>query len=514
MSAAAHAVDVLALTPAACGAALWRFGGELRVTVIVKATFALVHDEDARLVAPEPLVARDQHRAHDATSGVAAPGDLAPYLPGVGVMLFGHACSPPGRPVAAASVRLAVFREQALLDKTLHVYGDRESLSAAPRRFERMPLDYEHALGGPGHEENPIGKGAEPGSPLPNVIDPAAPRSPAGFAPISRYWAARRRLLGDTHRKDLELGVAEVPERFDWRYFHAAPPDQQLEDLEGDEWIVLDGMHPTLPRLQSRLPSVRAVARRYPAPGRGEVPTPVDLACDTLLIDADRERCSVTWRGSFPIESADEAARLRIVAGVKIGGSAIAWPAAAELAEPAAAPDDAEEALPLSGAVTLVREDSSTETTHRVRPAALDLTSTLTLAGSDPAAIAGRPLAPFEVAAPGPHAQGAPLPGSPWSFEPAIRIPLEEDLTHTVTLQAPRPRGHRGAPAPASPEPAVTGPAAPVGSEIRSAEREPEAIADVDTDDLPTEPAMKLDILRRAALAGTRDGGDEGGGTE
>src|SRR5205807_381472 len=107
-------------------------------------------------------------------------------------------------------------------------------------------------------EENPVGVGAD-GAALPNVVDPADPRRPAGFGPISRAWPARKKLAGAGRRRMLEQRIAEIGDGFPWDYLQAAPPDQQIELLRGDEWIAVDGMHPSLPRLQTRLPGARAL---------------------------------------------------------------------------------------------------------------------------------------------------------------------------------------------------------------------------------------------------------------
>lgn len=53
-------VDVVALNPVSCGAVLWCAGGVLRVTVSVKASFALGAGGDADLVAPEPIEREDR----------------------------------------------------------------------------------------------------------------------------------------------------------------------------------------------------------------------------------------------------------------------------------------------------------------------------------------------------------------------------------------------------------------------------------------------------------------------
>src|SRR5262249_47275777 len=145
----------------------------------------------------------------------------------------GHAYAPPERPARVSTVRLAVVGDAgALLDKRLLVED------TAP--FERMPIVYERAAAGLDLQDNPVASGGEP-----NILDPARPDHPAGLGPISRIWPVRRRLLGDTPRRLLELPIAEIPDGFDWSYFQAAPPDQRIPLLRGDEWIVLEGLHPT-----------------------------------------------------------------------------------------------------------------------------------------------------------------------------------------------------------------------------------------------------------------------------
>src|SRR6185295_17776713 len=126
--------------------------------------------------------------------------------------------------------------------------------SAAPGPFTTVPLVYERAYGGPG-EPNPNG------SETPNVVDPADPRRAAGFAPISRFWPARKRMLGKIDRNLLDQPIAEIPEGMPWDYFQSAPPDQQIEPLRGGEWLVLDGVHPTLARISTRVPMARGAAR-------------------------------------------------------------------------------------------------------------------------------------------------------------------------------------------------------------------------------------------------------------
>jgi hypothetical protein len=87
-------------------------------------------------------------------------------------------------------------------------------------------------------------------------------------------------------------------------------------------------MNPDYAHIQSYLPAARGVARVYGVAdgGAGHLLT---LSADTLRIDADSLICSVTWRGSFPVQGEDALAGVRILAGVESAGHPLEWPAPA-----------------------------------------------------------------------------------------------------------------------------------------------------------------------------------------
>lgn len=466
-------IPVAALEPVACGSVVWRLGGVLRATVIVKATFAIVHDGVASLIEPLAIV-RSDHAGGDAARGGAPDeaAETAPYLPSAGVILRGHAHAPAGRWVTASAVRLAIYRDRrALLDKTLHVFGDRwvqGGAAGAPQPFARMPIVYERAFGGPGVDDNPVGTGASGVTrQLPNVVDPASPARPAGFGPIASHWPARARLLGNVDRARAEALWTELPDTFDFRYYQPAPRDQQIEYLAGDEWIVLDGLSPTLPRVQTRLPSARGQARAYQLfPGGASPGRPIDLVADLLVIDADRLKASVVWRGHFVVDAPDALPRLRIFAGVEMPGIAIGWPdpedlvlgrgaegGAGRTTEPMAEPArEAPRAAPLprgpgpGGSIGGIEDEGTSlvsleemgregPATVRVRehpappsapaaqpaPSATGGERTKTLSVEEILAHARLPVAPFKVSGPG-STKAAPvpaIPGAPWARDAA-----------------------------------------------------------------------------------------------
>src|SRR5688572_20939349 len=105
-------VRVSTIGPVSCGALAWQHRGATNLTVVVKATFALVPEGVAAVREPAELVARDLSFDKDPAQSLERASDWAPWRPMADVTLTGHAYAPPGRPVAAMSVRLAVVADQ------------------------------------------------------------------------------------------------------------------------------------------------------------------------------------------------------------------------------------------------------------------------------------------------------------------------------------------------------------------------------------------------------------------
>ncbi len=297
---------------AAAGAVLWRSRGKLHVTVIAKATFVLVDGAEMSRVEPQEVLRTEVHHRNNPTRSVRYTADTAPYLPRADVLFTGFAFPPPGAPSRSFTVRLAVIgRSGAIMDKTLLIDGATEA---------RVPLMYESALGGIGSPENPLG------TDKPIVFDPARRDVPAGFGPIGRAWPARRKLLGALPRKALDAPIADLPDTFDWSYFQAAPADQRTELLRGDEWLLLEGLHPSIASLRTALPSARGKARVFGLPGiaHGQA---LDLCLDTVRIDGDTRRCTLVFRRSFPIPNEEALGTLLVQAGVESARDPIVWPA-------------------------------------------------------------------------------------------------------------------------------------------------------------------------------------------
>lgn len=331
---------IVSLGDVAATAVTWRSDGQMQVTVIAKATFSFATDAPMPRSKTRDINRAEVHYAGNPERSARFASDLAPHLGRVDVIFTGSAYAPRGASIRTLPVRLGLFDgSRAVLDKMLIVRD--------PAGFQQMPIVYERAFGGMGNLDNPVGVGVVPGSGEPNIVDLNDATRPAGYGPISRAWPSRRRLLSAALRAQIEGAAPDIPEPFNWAYFQSAPIDQRIDALRGDEWIVMDGLHPEHPRIRMRLPGAQARAQVYGLSSVGlEEGHPLDLVADTLHIDGDEQVCSVVWRRTFPMPEA-LLGSLRIGVGVELPGEPIPWPERVSLPPPppAVSAHDAEMAL-------------------------------------------------------------------------------------------------------------------------------------------------------------------------
>jgi len=315
-------VDIFCACPFAVALLGWEPApGRRSLSVCVKATFVLVPG------APSTIAPLQEPFRIDGASG-AAP-DLVPFKPRVDVLFTGHAHAPGGAPTDSliARARVGAFR------KSLSINGDRTWVPsfdglrpsvAVP--FRHMPLSYERAVRtGENLTGVDISQGAEPNCPLANIaaIADQGGETP-GLAPIPLAWRALRLGIGDAglvwaSRAGLVPGPP--PAGFDFRLFNAAPAEQQLDDLPPGAEVILENLHPELPRLETRLPALRV--KLFRRPPRSESSLEVPTRCDTLWIDTDRGLAMLLWRGAVLVEGAGDDSVGRLVVTAELEGERV-----------------------------------------------------------------------------------------------------------------------------------------------------------------------------------------------
>jgi hypothetical protein len=230
--------------------------GAAALTILCKATFALQPGESRLADVQDPLWTLDA--ADDTGSSLITASDMCPFKRRADVFFYGHAYAPSGHPSPSLVARLIVGP----IDKSIEVRVDRGS-----------------------HPQRRC---------LVAAFRPIPPSSPSRKGQLGQHastWDPQR------------WNARPLPDDFDGAFFNAAPVDQQLPELTGDEVIVIEHLSPLHPRLMTRLSKLvpRATVRR---PKKSE--EPVRLRCDTLSIDGDRGVASLVFRGLVLLSHPDE----------------------------------------------------------------------------------------------------------------------------------------------------------------------------------------------------------------
>ncbi|HEX8789691.1 MAG TPA: DUF2169 domain-containing protein [Polyangiaceae bacterium] len=299
------------------GLQVWTTAWQVRpprysLTVVVKATFTLDASGAPALAAEQDLPSGDvpwpeEPATPDQPPSLRYASDFAVFKPATDVLLVGHAYPTPASRVTLVELRVGDLRRR------IAVFGDRSwGAEDRPAAFDKMPLRWERALGGPTSDANPVGRGYKTGLMLPNLERPESlvrskgdTPAPACFAPIGPMSKSRVSKLGTYDASWLKTRWPYLPADFDWTYFNAAPPEQQVPYLRGDEPYSVSGVRPGGAAITGKLPGLRprAFAQRTAAAGNefGEVV----LRLDTLWLDTDANKMVLVWRGLVDVADED-----------------------------------------------------------------------------------------------------------------------------------------------------------------------------------------------------------------
>ncbi|MEQ8398370.1 DUF2169 domain-containing protein [Thalassobaculum sp.] len=254
----------------------------------------------------------------------STPLDVGMPKPQGEVVVIGDAAAPGGQPVTQMAVEFSVGSVR----KRLTVFGDRHwelfndgAVFTKPLPFERMPLVWERAFGGPDFAANPAGTGDAAQAALsegrvvrlPNIEDAAnlildvghAP-DPVGVAPMDVMVPARQRYAGTYDDAWLKNHYPGHAVDFDWAFYNTVPSDQWTTGFfVGDERIRIAGMHPDHPVIESRLPGMRVRSFLNHERDGQRTLTETEMRCETVVLFPGQLKGVVIYRGGCEIADID-----------------------------------------------------------------------------------------------------------------------------------------------------------------------------------------------------------------
>lgn len=232
----------------------------------------------------------------------------------------------------------AVRAEFGKLRKELIVHGPRywQGQQATPAQpFSALPLSWAHSYGGADFPENPLGMGRVDSEIngvtvrlLPQIEAPDAPLlapdsvgRPAGFGPLDQMWPQRARYRGSYDDRWFKEEFPGIAGDTDWRFFNSAPQDQQQDEtFIGDERYAFDNLHPSIPRLEGRLPGL---ATRVFATRRSALEATFEevvMRLTSLWFFPDAERVIQIYQGVLEVSEDDAADVTHLLTAIeKIG---------------------------------------------------------------------------------------------------------------------------------------------------------------------------------------------------
>jgi hypothetical protein len=287
-------------------------------------------DQGALVPEPDPIRLGGEPSGEPAAEGEEVSfrfePQLAPRKLGTDVIVHGHVYpQAPGATEQVAVVRVGP------LATSLHVVGDRHWERpfgvigpSPPAPIEAIPLTWERAFGGWDRSQpdpsrhrfeprNPVGRGFrrrdsrfEEGLALPNLEHPrdrlrrwgSAPE-PHAFGFVSPGWKPRVELAGTYDERWTRERQPCLPKDFDPRFWSAAPRElTSRAPLRGDEAVQIEGVS-RRGGIGFRLPALISPRCRARLARGGDAASEMQL--DTIVIDVDRERILLLWRGCIPL---------------------------------------------------------------------------------------------------------------------------------------------------------------------------------------------------------------------
>ncbi|WP_170176717.1 DUF2169 domain-containing protein [Litorilituus sediminis] len=307
----------------------WLASKQACKTLIVKQSFEF--DQQGQVFALETsanLELTDQMSAEPSASSLALACETVPFKQGF--ELYGNLTAYPPKHKQAKVIEVSLSlhqQQQTVFNKVLRVTGDRHwkssilgSKATDPEVLHAVALSYENTYGGIDEEkperifeQNPVGIGFRvkqiKASPLPKVEYPNSclthPKNigvVASYGPIPQFWQPRLSLMPEVEPIETLAGNYPFQAPLLANSYNYAPTDQQLALTYNQELsLSLKGLVPNRDyhdTITLKLPYDKPIAACI----QGEHQQPIELTCDTLVLDSDANTFHLLWRKSIASE--------------------------------------------------------------------------------------------------------------------------------------------------------------------------------------------------------------------
>jgi uncharacterized protein YjbI with pentapeptide repeats len=211
------------------------------------------------------------------------------------------------------------------LQKSLLVIGDRYWIGNEPTKpqpFSRLPITWNNAFGGDGHEKNPAGKGVtevelgkEKAIPLPNIENPTHRISkkedkpePVSFGPIGSTHPDRLSMLGTYSEEWFKYDFPGFLPDMKPGIFNMASDDQQWQSVQSipdRTSFKIWNMHPGKACWDGTLPSLTARAFIKKEKNGASLQEVDNITLSTAWFLPERDSVILMFHGSTEIEDED-----------------------------------------------------------------------------------------------------------------------------------------------------------------------------------------------------------------